>query len=104
MESPEYIFLEFAFGILSVLCALLLLGKPAQKIAGEHRQERILFMDFVKGAAIVAVIGLHSISFGSAGGVFNDYIWFGVPLFILVSGYLLGKLSLIHISEPTRPY
>jgi len=90
MESLEYIILETAFGILSIVCALMLLGKPPKPDAGKIRQ-RIHFMDFVKGAAIVAVIALHAVNEANAGRVLNDYIWFGVPLFILVSGYLLGK-------------
>ncbi|MCF7865861.1 acyltransferase [Candidatus Woesearchaeota archaeon] len=54
--------------------------------------QRILFFDFIKGVAIVFIIMIHLIWFlDSNYVVLHEFFWFAIPLFILVSGILLGK-------------
>ena len=58
-------------------------------------------IDFIKGTAIVFVILLHILSNNALNSIYACFhIWQAVPLFILVSFYLLlKKLSRVSIKE-----
>jgi len=89
--------LEFAFGLILIFLILELKLPPARKTP--IKTKRLLFFDFVKGLAIIAVIGMHV-----ADHYTNNYIntlklitSFAVPLFIICSGYLLSLRYRIKI-------
>ena len=74
--------------------------------------KRVVCFDALNVLACLSVIAMHC---NGAVHVFADtYVWrqsllvdvlayWAVPVFIMLSGATLMRLSLIHISEPTRP-
>ena len=74
---------------------------------------RLAFIDALRGLAAVAVMLYHFCT-GRALPTLRDGLpdlvvgaighgWLGVQTFFVLSGFVIA-LSLIHISEPTRPY
>ena len=53
---------------------------------------------------IATCVLLMFIAFGPTGGELGPMSYFAVAFVVVAVGLSLGTLSLIHISEPTRPY
>lgn len=55
-------------------------------------KERDIYYDFIKGIAIVFVIGIHTYSYSGIGfEILRQVVNCAVPLFLAVSGYFIGK-------------
>jgi len=54
------------------------------------RHKRLVFFDFLKGVAILAVIAVHAADFTPHASILKVFLWFALPLFIFESGYLLS--------------
>ncbi len=85
---PNYILLEMLFGAVALSAVLFLLGK---RPPDRENLERDDFLDFLKGAAIVAVVCVHASGLARAGRPLNDFLGPAVELFVLASGYLLAR-------------
>lgn len=103
---PNHILLEMLLGAVSIAIVLKLLERCRAEAKGRDAGKRLDFLDFVKGASILSMILIHVSNKAPAGKVLNDFIWFGVPLFVFSSGYLLmrryeGKLGLADYFRKT---
>jgi peptidoglycan/LPS O-acetylase OafA/YrhL len=70
--------------------AITVLGTPSKK-NGVMKEGRELFLDFLKGAAIIGVVAIHAGSLVPVGQITYDLPRFAVPAFIFASGYLLAR-------------
>lgn len=60
------------------------------KAGSEKIKGRILFFDFAKGIAIISIIGIHATDLFPETLFLKETLWFGLYLFIIISGYLLS--------------
>ena len=68
--------------------------------------ERISYFDFLRGLAILMVIGIHTYTVRPFGGMGNilligirEAINFAVPLFLAISGFFIGKKEIANRQE-----
>ena len=68
---------------------------------GSSKEHRIVYFDFLRGLAILMVVGIHTYTVEPYDGALNiskaimrDMLDFAVPLFLAISGYFLGERSL----------
>jgi len=83
------------FYLMEGLCLIIFLAafyfiSKTFKVEREKHKEHFLFFDVLKGIAIISVIAIHASDFIPHGALFKDIIWFGLPIFIMESGYLLS--------------
>ena len=50
-------------------------------------KERIAYFDFLRGLAIMMVVGIHTYTLGEDSTVVRQILNTAVPLFIAISGY-----------------
>lgn len=63
-----------------------------------NHSKRLLFIDFLKGIAILCVVIGHIAAFNPKCNILIDFIYsFHMPLFFFISGYLYQKSSVIDI-------
>ncbi len=87
---PQTAYLDIAISAAFFSCLLFLLGKPPEKMP-EKPLGRIGFVDFARGLAIIAVIGVHAADFVPEVLWLKGFFGFGVEIFVLTSGYLLAR-------------
>ena len=54
-------------------------------------KERIAYFDFLRGLAIMMVVGIHTYTLGEDSTVMRQLLNAAVPLFIAISGYFLSQ-------------
>ena len=54
-------------------------------------KERIAYFDFLRGLAIMMVVGIHTYTLGEDSTVVRQLLNAAVPLFIAISGYFLSQ-------------
>lgn len=54
-------------------------------------KERIAYFDFLRGLAIMMVVGIHTYTLGEDSTVVRQLLNTAVPLFIAISGYFLSQ-------------
>ncbi|VVB57230.1 O-acetyltransferase WecH [uncultured archaeon] len=92
--------LEDAGASVLLLLLVFFLGDEWRAVRGEqagHKketpplQQRLGFFDFLKGVAMLAVVGIHTVGVVGAGEELNALLWAALPLFVIASGYLLMR-------------
>ena len=54
-------------------------------------KERVAYFDFLRGLAIMMVVGIHTYTLGEDGTVVRQMLNTAAPLFIAISGYFLSQ-------------
>ena len=88
---------ELFFGILALAASLLFLGKPDSIRAGKGRD---IGIDFIKGVSIAAIVILHANSVARWNLPINDFLGCFLPIFVVVSGFLLFSRYKAEVDAP----
>lgn len=76
-----------------MLFFLYLLSRLSAKMPKKNKKnssKRLAFFDFAKGAAMVCIIAIHATDLIPGTQFLKEYLWFGLYLFFITSGYLLS--------------
>ena len=90
MCEAQYCGIDTTIGVLLLIITGILIERTASAEKAERR--RYGFFDFLKGAAILAVIAIHVDKVIPVLGNASDTLWMmALPSFVLASGYLVAK-------------
>jgi peptidoglycan/LPS O-acetylase OafA/YrhL len=87
----DYILTNALFGIVFLSALYWFLFSFRYPKTTKPEKDRLVLFDFVKGISIIGIISLHATDFVPKMIFLKEFLWAAIPIFILVSGYLLAK-------------